>query len=102
MPNAIVLMTALVPTVGHKYLIDYAKNLLQHVGDQVHVIVGHELMRSAKHTATTVELLFIAFIVICRKIPASILTSGVCGATLYVSLLMLSLMITLWQASSTV
>jgi HTH-type transcriptional regulator, transcriptional repressor of NAD biosynthesis genes len=40
MPNAIVLMTALVPTVGHKYLIDYAKNLLQYVGDQVHVIVG--------------------------------------------------------------
>lgn len=40
MPDAIVLMTALVPTVGHKYLIDYAKNLLQYVGDQVHVIVG--------------------------------------------------------------
>jgi NadR type nicotinamide-nucleotide adenylyltransferase len=40
MPNAVVLMTALVPTVGHKYLIDYAKNLLQYVGDQVHVIVG--------------------------------------------------------------
>lgn len=38
MPNAVVLMTALVPTVGHKYLIDYAKNL---VGmGEVHVIVG--------------------------------------------------------------
>lgn len=38
MPNAIVLMTALVPTVGHKYLIDYAKNL---VGmGELHVIVG--------------------------------------------------------------
>jgi len=36
MTNAIVLMTALVPTVGHKYLIDYAKNLAGHV----HVIVG--------------------------------------------------------------
>ncbi len=40
MPNAIILMTALVPTVGHKYLIDYAKNLLQHRDDRVHVIVG--------------------------------------------------------------
>ena len=40
MPNTIVLMTALVPTTGHKYLIDYAKNLLHYVGDQVHVIVG--------------------------------------------------------------
>ena len=41
MPNAIVLMTALVPTVGHKYLIDYAKNLgLIGYRDQVHVIVG--------------------------------------------------------------
>lgn len=38
MPNAIVLMTALVPTIGHKYLIDFAKNL---VGpDTVHVILG--------------------------------------------------------------
>lgn len=38
MPNAIVLMTALVPTIGHKYLIDFAKNL---VGmGEVHVIVG--------------------------------------------------------------
>lgn len=36
MPKAIVLMTALVPTVGHKFLIDYAKNL----ADSVHVIVG--------------------------------------------------------------
>ena len=41
MPNAIVLMTALVPTVGHKYLIDYAKNLgLIGYRDRVHVIVG--------------------------------------------------------------
>jgi HTH-type transcriptional regulator, transcriptional repressor of NAD biosynthesis genes len=38
MPNAVVLMTALVPTVGHKYLIDFAKNL---VGmGELHVIVG--------------------------------------------------------------
>lgn len=38
MPNAIVLMTALVPTIGHKYLIDFAKNL---VGTgSVHVILG--------------------------------------------------------------
>ncbi len=36
MPKAIVLMTALVPTVGHKFLIDYARNL----ADSVHVIVG--------------------------------------------------------------
>jgi len=40
MPNAIVLMSAVIPTVGHKYLIDYAKNLLQHTCGQVHVIVG--------------------------------------------------------------
>ena len=40
MPNAIVLMTALVPTIGHKYLIDFAKNLLHHVDDKVHVILG--------------------------------------------------------------
>lgn len=39
MPNAIVLMTALVPTLGHKYLIDYAKNLVGRTG-KVHVIVG--------------------------------------------------------------
>lgn len=39
MPNAIVLMTALVPTVGHKYIIDFAKNLVKHNG-VVHVIVG--------------------------------------------------------------
>lgn len=38
MPKAIVLMTALVPTIGHKYLIDFAKNL---VGmGELHVIVG--------------------------------------------------------------
>lgn len=40
MPNAIVLMTALVPTIGHKYLIDFAKNLLEDATDKVHVIVG--------------------------------------------------------------
>ena len=44
MPNAIVLMTALVPTLGHKYLIDYAKNLLETTSrpydNKVHVIVG--------------------------------------------------------------
>lgn len=39
MPNAIVLMTALVPTVGHKYLIDFAESLIPWTG-QVHVIVG--------------------------------------------------------------
>ena len=39
MPNAIVLMTALVPTIGHKYLIDFAKNLINPTG-VVHVIVG--------------------------------------------------------------
>lgn len=39
MPDAIVLMTALVPTIGHKYLIDYAKNLTGWNG-KVHVIVG--------------------------------------------------------------
>lgn len=39
MPNAIVLMTALVPTIGHKYLIDFAKNLLGW-GNKVHVILG--------------------------------------------------------------
>lgn len=41
MSNAIVLMTALVPTVGHKYLIDYAKNLISGSWKgKVHVIVG--------------------------------------------------------------
>lgn len=39
MPNAIVLMTALVPTVGHKYLIDFAKNLTGW-NNHVHVILG--------------------------------------------------------------
>lgn len=39
MSNAVVLMTALVPTVGHKYLIDFAKNLIGW-GNKVHVIVG--------------------------------------------------------------
>ena len=39
MPNAVILMTALVPTNGHKYLIDYAKNLIGATG-KVHVIVG--------------------------------------------------------------
>jgi HTH-type transcriptional repressor of NAD biosynthesis genes len=39
MPNAIVLMTALVPTVGHKYLIDFAHNLVGPV-NKVHVILG--------------------------------------------------------------
>lgn len=39
MPDAIVLMTALVPTIGHKYLIDFAKNLVKPDGT-VHVIVG--------------------------------------------------------------
>ena len=39
MPNAIVLMTALVPTVGHKYLIDFAKNLAGFKGE-THVILG--------------------------------------------------------------
>lgn len=39
MPNAIVLMTALVPTVGHKYLIDFAKNLAGFKG-KTHVILG--------------------------------------------------------------
>lgn len=39
MPDAIVLMTALVPTIGHKYLIDFAKNLIK-PGGVVHVIVG--------------------------------------------------------------
>lgn len=39
MPNAVVLMTALVPTVGHKYLIDYARNLTGW-GGVVNVIVG--------------------------------------------------------------
>lgn len=39
MPNAIVLMTALVPTIGHKYLVDYAKNLAGHRGE-THVILG--------------------------------------------------------------
>jgi NadR type nicotinamide-nucleotide adenylyltransferase len=36
MPKAIVLMTALVPTLGHKYLIDFATRL----AEEVHVIVG--------------------------------------------------------------
>lgn len=48
MPNAIVLMTALVPTVGHKYLIDFARNLipsgdgytLNRFRGKVHVILG--------------------------------------------------------------
>ncbi len=40
MSNSIVLMTALVPTLGHKYLIDYAKNLLEKYTDKVHVIIG--------------------------------------------------------------
>lgn len=41
MPNAIVLMSAVIPTVGHKYLIDFAKNLgLTGYRDRVHVIVG--------------------------------------------------------------
>ena len=40
MPNAIVLMTALVPTIGHKYLIDFAKNLREDTDDKVHVILG--------------------------------------------------------------
>lgn len=41
MPNAVVLMTALVPTIGHKYLIDYAKNLISDSWkNKVHVIVG--------------------------------------------------------------
>lgn len=39
MTNAIVLMTALVPTVGHKYLIDFAKNLVG-INGNVHVILG--------------------------------------------------------------
>jgi len=39
MPNSIVLMTALVPTVGHKYLIDFAKNLLGW-NDKVYVLLG--------------------------------------------------------------
>lgn len=39
MPNAIVLMTALIPTLGHKYLIDFAKNLAGHRG-KTHVILG--------------------------------------------------------------
>ena len=39
MPNAIVLMTALVPTLGHKYLIDFAKNLLGW-NDKVYVLLG--------------------------------------------------------------
>lgn len=39
MPNAIILMTALVPTLGHKYLIDFAESLIPWDG-QVHVIVG--------------------------------------------------------------
>jgi HTH-type transcriptional regulator, transcriptional repressor of NAD biosynthesis genes len=37
--NAIVLMTALVPTVGHKFLIDFAKKLISLDG-KVHVILG--------------------------------------------------------------
>jgi NadR type nicotinamide-nucleotide adenylyltransferase len=40
MPKAIVLMTALVPTIGHKYLIDFAKNLVKPKDGTVHVIVG--------------------------------------------------------------
>lgn len=41
MHNAIVLMTALVPTIGHKYLIDYAKNLISNTRNgKVYVIVG--------------------------------------------------------------
>jgi HTH-type transcriptional regulator, transcriptional repressor of NAD biosynthesis genes len=39
MPNAILLMTALIPTLGHKYLIDFAKNLAGHRG-KTHVILG--------------------------------------------------------------
>lgn len=38
--NAIVLMTALVPTLGHKYLIDFARNLIHDLDGKVHVIVG--------------------------------------------------------------
>ncbi len=39
MPNAVVLMTALVPTLGHKYLIAFAKNLLGW-NDRVYVLLG--------------------------------------------------------------
>lgn len=39
MPNAVVLMSAVVPTLGHKYLIDFAKNLVGLDG-VAHVIVG--------------------------------------------------------------
>lgn len=39
MPNTIVMMTALVPTLGHKYLIDFARKLTQKHGI-THVIVG--------------------------------------------------------------
>lgn len=40
MPNAVVLMTALVPTLGHKYLIDFAEKLVSYDGGVVHVILG--------------------------------------------------------------
>lgn len=39
MPKAIILMTALVPTIGHKYLIDFARNLVDGPCS-VHVILG--------------------------------------------------------------
>ena len=39
MPNAIVLMTALVPTLGHKHLIDFARNL-SGIKGKTHVILG--------------------------------------------------------------
>lgn len=40
MSNAIVLMTALVPTTGHQYLIDFAESLVMNNIERVHVIVG--------------------------------------------------------------
>lgn len=40
MANAVVLMTALVPTLGHKYLIDFASNLVYDSGGTAHIIVG--------------------------------------------------------------
>lgn len=44
-------MTALVPTIGHKYLIDFAKNLLDDADDRVHVIVGTMNQEPVKGTA---------------------------------------------------
>lgn len=57
-PLGIILMTALVPTIGHKYLIDFSSAFMQGIGGDLHVFVCYRDFEPTRGTARTAALMY--------------------------------------------